>query len=254
MNGNSNNLIIGSYFSEIFIDPKKQIFVPKNDFNVIKNFYSKKKPFKWNSCDIRIFHDGLSKDFISRYSKKWIKFIYYDSLKHNMSQKDTLLLIALNFIKENPQWENIFILDTIKVKCITNPFYQIIDNPKCIFLANNEKKLANNTMFTSKLENINQFIKPNCLMDRPELNCDIMGGTRNMVIPFLEKIKDLLIQLSNSFNESEFGNFSIIDNSIAINFASLSQDNILTDKPLFASNKYYQINGNINDTLMFTYK
>jgi hypothetical protein len=254
MNGNSNNLIIGSYFSEKFVDPKKEIFIPKNDYNVIKSLYSKNRPFRWNSVDIRIFHDGLDKEFISRYSKKWIKFIYYNSLEIEMGPKDTLLMLALDFIKENPQWENIFIIDTINVKCITNPFQQIIDNPNCIFLANNEKRLANSSMFFSKLENINEIVNPKCLGNRPELTGDIIGGDRNTLIPFLEKIKDLLIRLHDSFMVANHGGFSILHTSIAINFASLSQNDILTDKPLFASNKHYQINGNLNNSLMFTYK
>lgn len=254
MNGNSNNLIIGTYFCEKFIDPKKEIFIPKNDFNVIKSLYSKSRPFKWNDTDVRIFHDGLDKEFIKRYSKKWVKFIYVDTSKYLMGPKDIKLLVALDFMKEHPWWENVVILDTLNVKCVSNPFPQIINNKNCIFLANNQKLLTDNAMFISKLENINETVDPNCLVGRPQLNSDIVCGSRTILIPFLEKVKDLLTRLQDSFRNSDFGCFSILHNSIAINYVSLTQNDILTDKPLFANNKYYQIHGNLNNNLMFTYK
>jgi len=254
MNGNSNNLIIGTYFCEKFIDPKKEIFIPKNDFNVIKSLYSKKRPFKWNDADVRIFHDGLDKEFIKRYSKKWVKFIYVDTSKYLMGPKDIKLLVSLDFMKEHPQWENVVILDTLNVKCVSNPFPQIIDNNNSIFLANNQKILNDNVMFISKLENINVTVNQKCIAQRPELNSDIVCGTRNSLIPFLEKVKDLLYRLQDSFRNSDFGSFSILHNSIAINYVSLTQNDILTDNPLFVSNKYYQIHGNLKKNLMFTYK
>ena len=252
---NSNNLIIGTYFFKKFVDPKKQIYIPKNDFNVIKNLYSKNRPFKWNDVDIRIFHDGLDSEFIKKFSKKWIKFVYYDSLSSPYSSQDTKLNIALDYIKDNPHWDNIFIIDILCVKCKNNPFHTVERHMDSLFIANNKKLLKNNAMFFSKLEKINKHIRDGCLKERPELNSDIIGGKRNILIPFLENVCDLIQKLHVSYrNETLSEDFSILNNSIALNFASLRQNNILTDKPLFATNKFYQIHDIYEKQLLFTYK
>lgn len=252
MSGNTKNLIISSYFFKKFIHPDKQIYVPKNDFNVIKNLYTKTRT-RWNEADVRIFHDGLDKEFITRYSKKWIKFIYVDTLKLSMSPKDIRLILALDFIKDNPQWENIFIVDSLNVKCICNPFTAVENNMNSIFIASEKKKLLSNTMFLKKIKMIGEEVDEAYLVERPTLNADILGGNREILIPFLESVKDILDRLHLLFKKYNGGSFSIRHNMIAINYVSLFYDNLLTGHPLHTQNKNYQMNGNAQGNLMFTF-
>jgi hypothetical protein len=252
MNGNTRNLIISSYFFKKFVHPEKQIYIPKNDFNVIKNLYTKTRT-NWNEADVRIFHDGLDKEFITRYSKKWVKFIYVNSLELPMSSKDIRLILALEYIKENPQWDNIFIVDSLTVKCICNPFNAINNNMNSLFIASQKKKLLDNTLFLKKLNKIGESLEADGLEERPTLNADIIGGNRNVLIPFLEKVEDLLVRLHELFKKFNGGSFSITHTMIAVNYVALFYDNILTGHPLHTQNKNYQMHGNAQGNLMFTF-
>lgn len=252
MKNNTNNLIISTYFFKKFLHPDKQIYIPKNDFNVIKNLYSKTRT-KWDEADVRIFHDGLDKEFITRYSKKWVKFIYVDSLKLPMSSKDIRLILALEYIKENPEWENVFIVDSLTVKCICNPFNAIENNINSLFIASEKKKLLTNTMFLKKLKKIGEDISEEGLEERPTLNADILGGHRDVLIPYLEQVQDILERLHTLFKEFNGGSFSIRHNMIAVNYVSLFYDNLLTGHPLHTQNKNYQMHGNAQGNLMFTF-
>ena len=252
MNGNTRNLIISSYFFKKFVHPEKQIYIPKNDFNVIKNLYTKTRT-SWDEADVRIFHDGLDKEFITRYSKKWVKFVYVDSLELPMSSKDIRLILALEYIKENPQWDNIFIVDSLTVKCICNPFNAINNNMNSLFIASQKKKLLDNTLFLKKLNKIGESLEADGLEERPTLNADIIGGNRNVLIPFLEKVEDLLVRLHELFKQFNGGSFSITHTMIAVNYVALFYDNILTGHPLHTQNKNYQIHGNAQGNLMFTF-
>lgn len=252
MNGNTRNLIISSYFFKKFLHPEKQIYVPKNDFNVIKNLYTKTRT-SWDEADVRIFHDGLDKEFITRYSKKWIKFVYVDSLELPMSSKDIRLILALEYIKENPQWDNVFIVDSLTVKCICNPFNAIENNMNSLFIASQKKKLLDNSLFLKKLNKIGEKIESDGLEERPTLNGDIIGGNRNVLIPFLEKVEDLLLRLHELFKKFNGGSFSITHTMIAVNYVALFHDNILTGHPLHTQNKNYQMHGNAQGNLMFTF-
>lgn len=252
MNGNTQNLIISTYFFKKFIHPEKQIYIPKNDFNVIKNLYTKTRT-SWEEADVRIFHDGLDKEFITRYSKKWIKFVYVDSLNLPMSSKDIRLILALEYIKENPQWDNIFIVDSLTVKCICNPFNAVTNNINSLFIASQKKKLLDNSMFLKKLNKIGETLEADGLEERPTLNADIIGGNRNVLIPFLEKVEDLLVRLHELFKRYSGASFSITHTMIAVNYVALFYDNILTGHPLHTQNKNYQMHGNAQGNLMFTF-
>jgi hypothetical protein len=194
MSGNTPNLILSTYFCKKFVNPEKQIYIPKNDFNVIKNLYSKTRT-QWDEADIRIFHDGLDREFITRYSKKWIKFVYVDTLQYPVSGKDIRIMVALDYIKENPQWERVFIVDSLTVKCVCNPFSAVDNNLNSLFIASEKKKLLSNSMFIEKLERIGEDAKDYDLSERKTMNADIVGGHRMILIPFLEQVQELLIRL-----------------------------------------------------------
>jgi hypothetical protein len=253
MSNNSKNLIISSYFFKKFVHPEKQIYLPKNDFNVIKNLYTKTRQ-QWNEADVRIFHDGLDQEFITRYSKKWIKFVYVNTLKVPLAPKDLRLIFALDFIKENPQWENVFIIDSLSVKGINNPFNAVDKNLNSLFIANEKKNLLTNTMFMKKLNKIGEQVNESDLTDRPTLNADILGGHRDILIPFLEGVQDLLERLHILFKDYRGGSYSIRHTMIAVNYVALFTDNLLTGHPLHTQNKNYQMHGNAQGNLMFTFE
>lgn len=252
MSGNAPNLILSSYFCKKFVNPEKQIYIPKNDFNVIKNLYTKTRT-QWNEADIRILHDGLDREFITRYSKKWIKFVYVDTMEYPVSGKDIRIMAAINYIKENPQWEKIFIVDSITAKCISNPFNALDKNISSLFIASEKKKLLTYSMFLQKLERIGEKMDNYNLSERMTLNADILGGHRTILIPFLEQVQEMLIRLHEDFKNKGCLDFSIRHNMIAVNFVSLFYDNILTGHPLHTQNKNYQMNGNAQGNLMFTF-
>lgn len=251
-NNNTPNLIISTYFFKKFVHPDKQIYIPKNDFNVIKNLYTQTRA-RWDEADVRILHDGLDKEFVTRYSKKWIKFVHVDSLSISLGPKDTRLILALEYIKEHPQWEKVFIVDSISVKCICNPFSALDNNIASLFIASEKKKVLDNSMFLKKLEKIGESLNKDDIEERITLNADILGGHRDTLIPFLEQVKDLLERLHELFKKYSGGSFSIRHTMIAVNYVTLFYDNILTGHPLHTPNKNYQMHGNAQGNLMFTF-
>ena len=253
---NTPNLILSSYFFQVFHHPEKEIYIPKDDFNVIKNLYTKISETWKNEVDVRIFHDGLSSEFIERYSKKWLKFIYIDTSEYDISPRDIRLHVAAEFMRQNPQWEKVFIVDSLTVKCISNPFNALQHNINSLFIASEKKKLVSYSMFRSKLEKIGieiEYEHYEELKNRLTLNSDIMGGHRNTLIPFIEKYCYLFEKLHDTFVKHNNGGFSIRNNMIAINYVSLFYDNILTERPLHITNRKYQMTGNSDGILMFTF-
>jgi hypothetical protein len=108
-------------------------------------------------------------------------------------------------------------------------------------------------MFLKKLNKIGETLEADGLEERPTLNADIIGGNRNVLIPFLEKVEDLLVRLHELFKRYSGGSFSITHTMIAVNYVALFYDNILTGHPLHTQNKNYQMHGNAQGNLMFTF-
>jgi hypothetical protein len=249
---NSHHLVIGHYFFKKFVNPENQIYLPKDDYNIIKKLYttSRYKPYH-----VKILHDGLSKEFIQKYSRKNFKFVYLDSKKFSYCGKDIILCHALDYLKEHPEITRVFLLNCINVK-IVGQIFELIDDEKYydhLFIGSERKMLLDNSWFFKKINALGKQVDKQNLTNWPTLNTDILGGHSTKIIEFLEKMVPFLEELHTLFKKYNGGAYSIRHNAIAVNYLAFLEDNIITGHPLHTTTKNHLLHGGAEGHLMFTY-
>ena len=269
------NLIISSYFFKKFLNPAKQIYLPKNDFNVIKKlFHSTKRVCKelyandQKTFHVKIFHDGLSPDFTKTYSTKNFKFVPVDTTDLPYGPVDVLLIKAREFLLANPEYTNVFILNPLLVKIINNPFiiFKQSDYDNQLLIATvpgtlaEQSKLLENSWFMKKLETSKKTIDfdRELLLGRPTLTPDILGGKSKKVIDFLDKVIPYLEELHKIYKSSKGRNredYSIKHVFVAVNYYSFYENEIFTGFPLYVSEKRRIMTPSLieNNSLIFSY-
>lgn len=208
MNNKNNfkDVIVTTYFSSDIGNYKGRT-VPNNDFKYISPWYNSVLNLNLNGV---IFHDGLSNEFIQKYTTNNIIFIYNDPEEFLYSKNDQRFLIYYNFLKYHKNIRNIFMTDGNDVIVKNNPFNYIINNNKKhnkdFFYVGSEfrRKLKDNNFTKFNFSRINKYIKnPNKQFkiktfdknkDNILYNAGILGGSRNNMLYFLRLMKEKFIR------------------------------------------------------------
>lgn len=199
---NFENLIVTTYFSNDKGNYKGRS-VLNNNIDYISPWYNSILKLKLNGV---IFHDGLSNDFINKYTTDKINFLYVDSEEFSYSKNDYRFLIYYNFLKYNKNIKNIFMTDGNDVIIKNNPFSYINDNNKkynknfYYVCSEFRRKLKDNNFTKFNFNRINKYIKnPNKKFkietfeknqDNILFNAGILGGNRNNMLYFLRLMKE----------------------------------------------------------------
>lgn len=269
------NLIISSYFFKKFLNPAKQIYLPKDDFNVIKKlFHSTKRVCKeiyaedQKTFHVKIFHDGLSEEFVKTYSTKNFKFFPVDTKDLPYGPVDILLIKAREFLLNNPEYTNVFILNPLLVKIINNPFiiFKQPDYKDQLLIATSpgtlaeQSKILENSWFMKRIKSSSKTINfdTELLLGRPTLTTDILGGKSTKLLALLDKIVPYLEELHNIYKSSrgrKREDYSIKHSIIALNYFSLYENEVFTGFPLYISEKRRIMTPSLieNNSLMFAY-
>lgn len=230
-----SNILLTTYFCKKK-DPQRKNFAPCDDIKYIKPWYESIKKLSLYGT---IFHDGLSSNFINKYETEKIKFVKVDSSKFKYSLNDQRYFIYLNYLNKNPNIKNVFMTDGNDVTVILNPFKQL--NLNKINVGSEESYIYKNKWIQGKIHqyNSNPNLNLNNNIEGIVYNAGILGGSRNLVINFLE---NMINKFSNMNNLQTRQNLNmIVFNDVIYNDL---KNNVYTGEPLHSRYKNFENNRN----------
>lgn len=187
------NVIFTSYYHKSK-DPQRNRFIKKDNFDYIQKFYD--SVIK-NNLTCVIFHDGVSKEFIDKYSTNKISFVQFshDDYK-TTSGNDTRFLVYLDYIKDKSNIKHILISDISGVTFFDNPF-KFMKKNKLLIAPDRSKTIKNKkrTLLHSWFKNyaINaygSFDKFKPYQNNYSFQAGFFGGSFDMVNNILLKMKE----------------------------------------------------------------
>lgn len=163
-----------------------------NDFSLIERFY---KSVNINKINTLIFHNQLSKKFVSKYQNKYIKFIPRE-VKYRKSYNDERFFIYRDFIiQKDLNCKNIFMTDCFDVTIHKNPF-ELINKEYDIYVGEDTSKgmvWIKEKMNKCKL-NTSKLKKP--------YNAGIIGGEKETILEFLKEYTELMLMCPENINSN----------------------------------------------------
>jgi len=240
LNKKKKNVIMTTYFCKKK-DPQRIKYASCNDINYIKVWYDSIKKLDLNGI---IFHDGLDNEFIKKYKTDKINFIYINSSDYNLSLNDLRFLVYLEYLEKNKNIKNVFMTDGNDVTVKMNPFEKL--DFKNIY-AGSEKNPGLKWV-NIKVEVYNKNNKLNFDRNKIKLlyNAGILGGNRENILIFLEKMKEKFLNIDDKYKNSNLN--MIVFNDIIYNEINID---IKTGFPLHSVYKKYE---NKRDDVFFIHK
>jgi hypothetical protein len=193
MSSKKNTCILTTYFSikkhPQHLDPNNIItglnkhgFIEPNNFDYIKNFYNSVLN---KECDVYIFHDNLSKDFLDKYQKNNITFLKVNPSK--LSNNDSRFFHYHNFLHKN-FYEKVFLSDVCDVLVARDPSIMKIDFDIyfCRDLIDMKQYGFSGKSFTEICRNLSIDIS-DLNLNQPMLNMGVIGFNYENSMKFLFK-------------------------------------------------------------------
>ncbi|XP_077867079.1 uncharacterized protein LOC144356047 [Saccoglossus kowalevskii] len=189
------SFILSSYFTTNY-DPQRKIFLRKDRFGFMDTWY-------WSVQDIGaravIIHDNLGGPFINAVSTDKITFSY-SSLKRR-STNDARFYAYLTYLRENPNIHRIFLTDISDVKFQKNPFQLLEMLGDLLYIGRDIdifSNMASMGWLKDKLvpcfgeESISRSDIASVILLNHVYNAGVIGGSRHVMLQFLEKVTDVL--------------------------------------------------------------
>lgn len=183
------NYIISCLFTTC-IDPLRGI---KWDLNphIMDEWYNSGIKLCQTNSNIKlvVFYDELTEEFISKYNSEYIVFIQVPECGE-YSPHDYRWLIYENFT-ENNEFDKVFFTDISDVLIKSNPFINL--DPEILYMGDEEGKLWDNEWTENRHSyyqvTLNDYNDIYFLNKKQQfLNAGILGGYRDIVLQFLNKM------------------------------------------------------------------
>jgi hypothetical protein len=239
-----SSVILTSYFSKKthpnhpndnhVVGREKDGRVTQNSFAYIKPWYESVKSLSLKGI---IFHDGLTNDFVEKYSTDEIKFIHVDSQSQSHSNLDYRWFCYRDFLSKN-KFESVFISDCSDVSVVKDPS-EILKK-----YSNYDFFLCKDSIPFNKFPYFDIHKKYNwpCFLDLllkknslDLINMGVVGGSYENIIDFLDKYYETRLSMEDkSFHQADMwvGNY--------IFRILLKNKNLLIGKPFTSEFKKYQ--------------
>jgi hypothetical protein len=144
-----------------------------------------------------IFHNNFSEATIQKYQNKYIQFVrvtYLSEFNPNVFR----YTVYRDFLKKyEKNIANVFVTDIADVVALQNPFMQTLftENPLTLFCGDETKTLDNDWM-KAHAEHLRQNIVDYAAYEadfqqHTLLNCGIIGGSIQVMFPFIEQLSTL---------------------------------------------------------------
>ena len=238
------NLVITSYFSSKAnpqITPEGEIFAPKNSIAYIYPWYVSMSHLGLNGV---IVHDGLSEEFIRKYSSQKIGFHYYEPKAYSLNDER-----FFGFVEVINRYEpdNVLLTDASDLFIKKDPFEFILSQKKLCFGSDMDSlpRIKDNSWCLNRAIRFVELILEKRLTLSPlsefktfgifkYVNAGVIGGSSDLVRPLL----DDLVKLFSGLNSDE--NF----NMIALNYLLWHQKiDFFSGQPLTSPFKKYELDG-----------
>jgi len=180
-----------------------------------------------------IFHDCLSDGFTERWTDEHVSFSYWD-LKTQRSVNDERYYCYLEYLRNNPQIEKVFMLDLFDIEFFRNPFY-LIDDERYDILCGGDEGITNETQSQKLITAFGEVLYSSEI----KLCAGVCGGSRESVIKLLEAMVAVFEDLSA---RGEFKNLNMgVFNKCVYDL--FERDRILYGSPLNSRFKKYEGSG-----------
>lgn len=239
------NIIATSWFTT---GPDPQHLV-KNEstYDNIKLWYE-------SICDLKlsgiIFHDNFTDDFVKKHTNNYVTFIKCDSqLLKIYSPNDFRFINYFDYFSKIGEFENIFITDCNDVIVRNNPFTHLDStsiyfcSEQRIFVSEDpEPIIKNNPWCVALYKHVYPDFK---YMDMPILNCGVIGGCKDIMLNFLNNVKNDILDLNPTksfFKRDPY----LVDMAVTTKIAydMFSKDKIIIGEPVHSVYKLNQTNRN----------
>jgi len=177
------NTIISTYFTAK-PDPQRARYWPKNEFRIIKNWYNSLILHKINGV---ILHDGLSDEFIHKYSNEFISF-HLVPAKYQYSTNDYKYFAVHAYLETHSLIDNVFITDISDVVLAMEPF-SYIESDIIYGGSDNAGKYRNNRHFKIGYSYLPiRYFNTWNNSDGVFVNAGVLGGSRIIILELLNEM------------------------------------------------------------------
>ena len=197
----SGGLVLTSYFTTQ-PDPQRNIPTDNNNFDYIKPLYESAIQ---HEIPVVIFHDGLSVEFIDKYSNYLIKFEKVN-LRDSISMNDERFLFYQEYIRREEiekQYSYIMLTDVSDVIFLRNPFefdLQSMDDCKIWVLRENVRMAEIYPVLKDCYSHKSSFVNINFSKDDMIFNAGVIGGKVDQVLFLIDELVRELARMDRGKN------------------------------------------------------
>ncbi|KYG77040.1 hypothetical protein EV198_1301 [Roseivirga ehrenbergii] len=202
------SLIFTTYFSSKE-DPQRGGRVAKEAIDYIAPWYNSIVRLKLLGV---VLHDGLSEEFINRYSNSYISFV--ECSLGEMSLNDERFVLYTMVLRQLPRLEYVLFTDGNDVIFQHDPFSFMIDNSKYeLFVGRNQgARIRHSKVMMRNVKNFFSLLGipyDKGYIHSPSYNAGILGGRLTNVMPFLERLNSFLLRCSKGNNNMHCFNYCL---------------------------------------------
>lgn len=217
-----DNYIFTSYFTGK-LDPQRKKQWKTDDASKFEKWYKSIDTLNLNAI---IFHDSLSKEFVEKNKKHNLKFVRCNN-DYAWSTNDFRFAIYNHYLKSHPEIKKVFMTDMTDVVVKQNPFEWIKEGLvyaglDCVPGVISKSWWARTKKYGLVYEYVDFWKKLN---KHPVLNAGIIGGYREDMLFFLEK----MVEEFESVNRPEENNNMAVFNYVLYKYFP---NKIVTGEPV----------------------
>jgi hypothetical protein len=189
LDGELTHAIVTCYFTKK-ADPQFGIIRARPDINYIKPWYDSIVRLKLNGI---IIHDGLDQEFIDEYKNNYIQFRKCVYGNYSIFE-ERWFAYYLFLVKTNIKW--VFFTDINDVVITSNPF-EFASKADTLYIGrDNASKIRKSKWLLDELENFRKdsgIRIPETYKLQHAYNAGVVGGERKVMLFFISKIIDLVL-------------------------------------------------------------
>lgn len=192
-----------------------------------------------------ICHDGLSKEFISKYETENIQFIYFEIDKKRPHSLNNLRFhLYLDLLEEGKllEFTHVFMTDVSDVTVVKNPFSEISSNDHTLYIGHDEEgKVEENEWMMNLIrfcdKHLSESLK-NTILRKEVLNAGVIGGHVTTIKNLLTQMVWYCDQIDPSINSD-----MLILNLVVWNFVpDISKHGLCYGEPVVSKFRKFETN------------
>ena len=199
------NIVLTIYYCK-YKDPQRNIYQKTDNFAYISAFYNSVVKNKMHTV---IFYDGLSDDFIEKYTNEYVSFVQIPEKDYGLtSMNDIRFMVYLDYILENPTLKKIIITDAADVVFNTNVFKSITRNK--LYLCYDRDRTFEHYYVKQLIDNAyGSFKKFEPIKNKKIIQAGLFAGSMSKIVHLLFEMKKEF-SITNSENNNNYVVFNYV--------------------------------------------